>query len=436
MKGQLKSIAAAVLAACVCICMAGCGNDTKKDLDNFSEEDFLKNAEKLETLYGDDSNSAEETEAETKNNSDGITASDEILSAEIYSGKIQLGNTVFDFPKFPVTDLIEAGAVFKEDDPETTILKANDKTLSRKVNIDGITYGFSFSNNDENRQLLKDCYVSETSFSCTEDRKNSFICPKGITIGSTVDELLEAYGEPTSVDIDTYSYIDPGFLIESKSAHEYGAIKDGVVNTGGRTYTFRADLETNKIKSISVGINEENYSDEIIEASAELKTKIDGEKLKYTANYSYPRYLSDQNHVCDNNGTRMLIYITGGSAGKPGPSSNFKDKDVQQADMTEYNDETLSAFFESYCADEGEPEQFSYSYRINGSTAAAVICKNKGSKVDVRMMYFDENFRYVAWGSNVLIFPSTEAGELSSNDIESTYDIFFSIAESVRLELN
>lgn len=176
----------------LCLSMAGCG---------------ATNKETSETLKSG--------KTEVKE----LKATDEILNADIYSQKLQLGNSVVTFPVL-LSDLLDLGAEITNDvNPETEIIEPR-YSKGVELNIDDWIYTFSFRNNtgfgdsteESKRLLLKDCICDYSYFICTDGGTSStkfnkdIIYPKGVRPGMSVSDLKAAWGEPTETDINKYMY--------------------------------------------------------------------------------------------------------------------------------------------------------------------------------------------------------------------------------------
>ena len=194
-------LASTVLAACICTIFVSCSKNEQSVNDQLSVKT--------------DSKASEPKKSSIKRNKEpdefGIIVSDKIFEADIFSKKLQLGNSVFTFPKIPVSELLAANASFDRIDPEKLIVKSGDSRNSDII-IDGKTYSFRFVNYTDEDQLIKDCVAECTQNWIIDDydlrKGQDYICPKGIRIGSTLDELLSAYGDPTYKDENIYYYIE------------------------------------------------------------------------------------------------------------------------------------------------------------------------------------------------------------------------------------
>lgn len=126
-----------------------------------------------------------------------IKISDEILEADPNSTTIQIANTIVSLP-ITLEELVALGA--------TTDLNINSYILKQStskfidVKIDGMTNRILFKNTTDSDIVIKDAvlyYIFEPL---------DFIYPKGIKIGTSIDNVIKEYGEPSMIDLDKYYY--------------------------------------------------------------------------------------------------------------------------------------------------------------------------------------------------------------------------------------
>lgn len=94
-----KKIIAGVMALCMCLVMAGCGDSSDKSSENITEKTTVQSSTSAESKNNDSAVSSEtESEAvESQADAEPITfePSEEILNADFNSGKIQIGDDIF-----------------------------------------------------------------------------------------------------------------------------------------------------------------------------------------------------------------------------------------------------------------------------------------------------------------------------------------------------
>lgn len=98
-KVNRKKVMSGVMALCMCLVMAGCGDSSDKSSENTTEKTTVQSSTSAENQNNDSAVSSEtESEAiESQADAEPITfePSEEILNADFDSGKIQIGDDVF-----------------------------------------------------------------------------------------------------------------------------------------------------------------------------------------------------------------------------------------------------------------------------------------------------------------------------------------------------
>lgn len=126
---KVKSILAAALALCMCFSMAGCG-ESKKSIDDMTEEDFEQALIGMDNGLDDNSESGESVEAAAAS----YMARTIYESLTIYSAKFLVsGQSISEDFNFLKNELISEGYFEKKGTFETTI---NGKTKKVKWNMD------------------------------------------------------------------------------------------------------------------------------------------------------------------------------------------------------------------------------------------------------------------------------------------------------------
>ena len=133
-----------------------------------------------------------------------IEPTQEILDASPDSKKIQLGNHVFTLP-VKLDDILNSGAVVTNDVDIINCILEGWGSEYVEFKIDGCNYSLPFKNADFSEQQLKAQLKDGSNFYYnSEDGNGIIILPKGISVGSTVDELKAAWGKPTTDNINEY----------------------------------------------------------------------------------------------------------------------------------------------------------------------------------------------------------------------------------------
>ena len=343
---KLKSILAAALAICMCFSMTACGSsgekteaDIERELETINEDNW---EEKLIEL--DESMKAEKEENNTGSaDTETITPTDEILSADVYSSKFQINNTVITFPA-TAAQLQEAGVIFSKD-PETTVVKAGESSGSIEMTANGETASGLFFNKTEEAQLLKDCIILEPKF-------EKIILPKGITVGTSVDELISKWDEPTVNNLDEYYYIEDDISYTNND-------KTLPKSASGNYYRIFIDLETNSVRHFAIQCNPE--SDEMIEKFNE------NDKVSY----KIPDAIDDGYMVYTYNGIDYLLEIHS--------NRDYLFNRKGKVKISELSDTAIKEFYDKKAA---KDEFYSYNYKLIDSGAVIIERRTeKGSSI-------------------------------------------------------
>ncbi len=185
-----------------------------------------------------------------------IEPTQEILEADIDSRKIQLGNKVYTLP-ITLQTLLDDGATITNDvNPINDAVDASNIALGRfytadvELSLDNVGYKFHPTNYLEKKVQLKDCIIDNTE-SRNDEIINNVIYPKGIRIGSSIDELKSAWGEPTTDDLNSYTY-----------SERYSYLDDGKYDATANKYYYiiRIDLEKQTITDIVYNMDYNYYT--------------------------------------------------------------------------------------------------------------------------------------------------------------------------------
>lgn len=174
-----------------------------------------------------------------------LVPTQEILDADIESCKIQLGNDVI--LELPITleKLMQMGATIPDDINPVNEILAQGRGTSIDVTINGNTYELGFDIFGDAYQLqLKDCSITggDTGYF-------PFIMPKGIKVGSTVEDVKAAYGEPEREYLDSFSY---NFTWDIGKKNSNGKDMQQRIHIA-----FYIDIEKHIVNKISFSVHEE-----------------------------------------------------------------------------------------------------------------------------------------------------------------------------------
>ncbi len=213
------------IAALLCLSVTACGNsDNSSSAEKKSESNTISEENSATSDTTDESKSSNTEESSEKEaESSPNTATDEIINADIYSMKAQIGDTVFTFP-LKAADLFNAGATCSksENDPDTTTVSYLDNA-GYGIMFEGEKYSLSFYHKETEAQPLRNCLIHYPTIEITDDskiRNGNVILPKGVYVGMPKDDFLKAWGEATIVEGNKYYYS------EDDSAKTLNDLKD------------------------------------------------------------------------------------------------------------------------------------------------------------------------------------------------------------------
>ena len=151
-------------------------------------------------------NTTEQT-SEAETTAAAVTAGPGGLPGELYSFQAELNGVVYQLPM--LYEVLEADGWIGRGDFTDTL---NPNTLTNvSLEKDGIRMSAGLVNLDVNVLEFNECYIFRFSTDQVDAQKGlSLILPGGITIGSTLEDVVGAYGDPTrtneSTDSVTYNY--------------------------------------------------------------------------------------------------------------------------------------------------------------------------------------------------------------------------------------
>lgn len=290
MKQKLMGIA--ILSALILSCTTGCGEekvtpDNIEDTINSMTDEELESAiiENAEKLEGNESSESVDT-IPTE-----ITATDEIISAEKYDGKIQIGSKVYTFP-ITVSEFLASGELSLAGDAKETSLVDAGETYNVNVKGNGVDLSFKATNTTDSIAELKSCVIEKGSVGGIDEQNTNVFLSGGIHAGMNYNDFIEIFGEPDYKDENIYKYYDDfykdknmGFMNDYGSATGYG-------------YTVCVDMDNACIASIG-------YSEG--ERSTELKKITDCNNGKFPVLYSVPSDFEDGITVMDIDGVEYLL---------------------------------------------------------------------------------------------------------------------------------
>jgi predicted small lipoprotein YifL len=165
------------------------------------------------------------------------TTGELVMSDNPFDFMFSINGTVLQLP-CTIKDLEDLGFIMDEDMADNIL---NDGYTSSSNMFHGKCYiNVSIYNSTDKALPYKDCPVDDISVSVYGMRNGNdeIIFAGGITIGSTMDEVLAAYGEPYS----EYTY-DTSTFLEFRGANHRQTIKVQVTDGLVHTVDYRSDAE-------------------------------------------------------------------------------------------------------------------------------------------------------------------------------------------------
>lgn len=231
-----KKLIYVMLVACCTLSLCAC---FKSDAEQVAEELGMdvEDAEEIsEYINGDRYEPVEEEVVEE------IAATDEIISAEKYTNKVQIGGKVYTFP-LTVSDLLASGelklepARANENTTENTLV-APGEGQSFKLVGPGVKLIMSAGNSTDAMIELKDCVVNAPDIY----GDTNIVFSGGLRTGMTLDELTELYGEPDYFDTKENQYFYCEDMFENNSGY--------IDSRTGYYYRITINMDTGCISSI------------------------------------------------------------------------------------------------------------------------------------------------------------------------------------------
>jgi len=234
-----------VLAFIMCIAVfAACADsqttDTAVEADTYYEEvqepvqepeqapEEVYEAEEIEEIEYEDE--LEEMEVEEEETQQALATAPADLSDDIYSFSFSLNGEIFSLP-FPFSEIEDAG--WSGDDIADGRLDPGRHTLSNQLRNGEQIVFVSLVNTTENVLPFNETNIGRINKDDFDARRGAeLVFPGNITIGSTIDEVIAAHGEPS----ETRSTDASTTLVYSRSLQS--------------SVTFRVDNETNQVTSL------------------------------------------------------------------------------------------------------------------------------------------------------------------------------------------
>ena len=248
MKKNILRLITAATAAAIILSATGCGK--KENIEDFTSNNVeqaineydAQQAEKREQ-YEKEFAEKEEAKKEAMQANNDIVPTDEILEADIFDYKIQIGDKCYTFP-ITVQEFMDSNPDFELDErtkPLDTFVEKTDGSQILYVKYNGTTTEFEAFIPEE--KIESGCPFSECLIQMgrgfyigSEEKPSPFILPKGITDKTTIEDFKELFG------------IKENF-VETRENHIIVTFNQG--DDFSRIIEVTADKETQEIQSIS-----------------------------------------------------------------------------------------------------------------------------------------------------------------------------------------
>ena len=188
-------------------------------------------------------------------------AKSKIKEANLFDKSVQIGDKTISIP-ISLADFIEkTGAQFEDQTLSEDFLMDPSYVKTISMYIEGNSFDISVENLTTEMVALKECTVNSISLG---EGDNGVFFAKGITIGSTLTQLNESWGEAvvedTTSDDLTYYYFE-----YPKDPFDFGMMggSDNISSTGN-AFTVKVDRNTSMITEIDYTFTDEFNKEETI----------------------------------------------------------------------------------------------------------------------------------------------------------------------------
>lgn len=317
------------------------------------------------------------------------TPSEEILAAEMYSGKVQVKDKIFTFP-ISVAELLNEGAVITEKNvTEDYLIDADDTKYGIDIKINGKSAMIDVKNKSKTMAAVKDCDVVRVDFGyCTD-----VFFPKGITSGTTLSELTEKWGEfdedasKNGSDYLSYRYYE--LPVKTRSLSSSGPSMYDFTSITDNSYQTLIDRATGTVKEIDFTFSDR--SDTPVEITFLNKVTC-----------VVPTYM---------------------------------DKDIRQFAM-EVNGKTLAvkAWNSLYCSDDSLEERVKWLSKYYDDVE--IVYETEDEAAVIYIVYDSYNFDYFRDGKDysteLIVIPCDENEEVTDEDFDKVIEFMVEIAKTLK----
>jgi len=206
-------------------------------------------------------------------------AKSKIKEANLFDKSVQIGNKTISIP-ISLADFIEkTGAQFEDQTLSEDFLMDPSYVKTISMYIEGNSFDISVENLTTEMVALKECTVNSISLG---EGDNGVFFAKGITIGSTLTQLNEFWGEAVQEDTtsDTLTYY---YFEYPKEASDFGMLGSGIFSSTGNGFTVKVDRNTSMITEVDYEFTDDFNRKETI---ANVMNFDNGDTISYELPYA------------------------------------------------------------------------------------------------------------------------------------------------------
>lgn len=434
MKLNRKSAFAVIMTAVMCVSATGCnssGEMSDKEIQALIDSAVASAEQEADRVVEEAIKDAEEQNAASVviNSSSEFAPSDEILSADMYSGKVQIEDTVFTYP-FTLNDLEAAGI-----DTGITLDDPAGSYFQDMIMVGNGYIQIGCHPTDSFLTTKGESVVTFMILDCAHSTPDWYL-PGGITKNSPKSLVTEKYGNESFVEETSYMYYEEYAVVDGEpyplqpSNSSYAIHYDS--NDKVRSVTVNLDINSEKI--VEWKFNADSYKDEIAVYISTPEYFFDyirmvpynyGMKLY---EYNGEQYLLRIDEKPDNKGKTYLL-DNNGSAGKlvyNYPADYSEESAAERIERTIYEKNNAG---EDILEFEGS---FTYSYKKVGDQTYDIVRRlNSGS---IAKIYGERHDGETVKRFSVSVTPCNGTTTVSDEALASLDKIMTEAAASIRFE--
>lgn len=258
----------------------------------------------------EEDNTTEEIENEK------VNANKEILNEEMYGLKIQVGKEILEFP-LNVVNLEKAGMSYENSSINSNYMiepdhRGNVENFFMVLGDPSKKTELIIYKDREKIIQLKDSYAYRMN---TDDE--NIIFPKGVRAGMSYDDLINTWGEPTTLNISSSPFSDDNLIKLVYMKYPITNNKGEYFAAGKIFYTCSIDKSANIIKNIEYSYNPGSLNDVettkiiINETHGDRKVPLEITKTIPTLFKDNPFYVEERSYPFESEGENFFIYPYG-----------------------------------------------------------------------------------------------------------------------------